>query len=48
MNMKVGFRALWAVLCAVFFALYIASKIDFFSRYNALGISGFIHGHRIY
>ena len=48
MNIKGAVRISLAVLCVLFLALYVASKIHFFTRYDPLGIGGFIREHRIY
>jgi hypothetical protein len=36
------------VLWALFFVLYAASKIDFFTRYNPGGIAQYLRDHSIY
>jgi len=47
-NIKTARQASLAILCVVFLALYIASKINFFTRYDPVVIGGFIRQHGIY
>jgi hypothetical protein len=46
--MKATVHTSLTVLCILFLALYIASKIHFFTRYDPLGIGGFIREHTVY
>jgi hypothetical protein len=46
--MKPSVRISLSVLCALFLALYIASKIHFFTRYDPLGVGGFVREHRVF
>jgi hypothetical protein len=46
-NLKTARQTSFVILCLVFLALYIASKINFFTRYDPLGGGGFIRQHRI-
>ena len=48
MNTAAIVRFLWILLCAAFLAVYIASKIDFFTHYAPLGIGDFLRSHRVY
>jgi hypothetical protein len=41
-------RTFSAMLCAFFLLLYIAAKIDFFSRYFRLGPENYFREHSIY
>jgi hypothetical protein len=47
-NIKTARQASFVILCFVFLALYIASKINFFTHYDAVGVGSFIRQHRIY
>jgi hypothetical protein len=46
--MKAAVRISLSVLCALFLALYIASKIHFFTRYDPLRVGSFFREHKVY
>ena len=48
MKSKTALRVILVILWAFFLVLYAASKIDFFSRYNANGTGQHLRHHSIY
>jgi hypothetical protein len=47
-NIKAAARISLSILCGLFLALHIASKIHFFTNYNPLGVGDFIRERRVY
>ncbi len=48
MNATKTARVILAVLWGLFLALYVASKIHFFTRYDPLGVASYVREHSIY
>jgi hypothetical protein len=48
MKSQTALRVVLVVLWVLFLLLYFASKIDFFSRYNANGTAEYLRHHSIY
>jgi hypothetical protein len=41
-------RTVLVMLWSLFFALYIATKIHFFTRYDPLGVGSYLQEHSLY
>lgn len=48
MNATKTVRFVLAVLWGLFLALYVASKIHFFTRYDSLGVGSYVREHSTY
>lgn len=48
MNVTSTVRIILAVLWVLFFAIYVASKLHFFTHYDPLGIGSYLREHSTY
>ena len=48
MKARTAVRTVLASLCCLFLALFVASKVHFFTRYDPLRVGGYLQEHRIY